>query len=157
MVRIFSGRFRSHSSRNSNKYAQFFATLPAKNIYSDKQLLAEDSSSPDDIKFRVTSGPKQGAVFNTKKLEKVREFTQGEINRNEISYKIDLRKANDVVRAHDTFQFTVEDGWGNASKERFEFIATWSSISFETSRIEVCEESKGRILADKSGVPHKFT
>ena len=74
----------------------------------------------------------------------MREFNQAEINRNEISYKIDMRKANDVVRAHDAFTFTIEDGWGNASKESFEFIVTWSSISFESSRVEVCEETQDK-------------
>ena len=74
--------------------------------------------------------------------KKVREFSQSDINQNHISYKIDMRKANDIVRAHDTFTFTLEDGWGNASKDNFEFIVTWSSISFESSRVEVCEENQ---------------
>ena len=40
-------------------------------LFLDKQLAAEDNSSPEDIKYFVTGGPKQGSLFNTATLQKV--------------------------------------------------------------------------------------
>ena len=60
-----------------------------KDLCLDEHLRAKDNSSPRDIKYIVTSSGKQGSVFNTRTLQKVREFTQEDIDNGDISFRID--------------------------------------------------------------------
>ena len=52
-------------------------------------------------------------------------------------------QANDIVKANDGFAFTLEDSWGNKGNQE-EFIVTWSSISLEYSKMDICEEDKDK-------------
>ena len=83
------------------------------NIYLDEHLRAKDSSSPRDIKYIVTSSGKQGSVFNTRTLQKVREFTQEDIDNGDISFRIDQECSHFLNSCH--FRFTSGEFQENIS------------------------------------------
>uniref|UniRef100_A0A3Q2QU92 Chondroitin sulfate proteoglycan 4 n=1 Tax=Fundulus heteroclitus TaxID=8078 RepID=A0A3Q2QU92_FUNHE len=70
-----------------------------------KHLNTQDEDSPpDEVLFKVTKAPRNGHLFNSVTSERISEFTQEMINREEVAFQSDGTLTNGFV------DFTISDG-----------------------------------------------